>query len=174
MPLGRVSRGQLWRALNTSCGMLMRMGQACTQRMHMVHIHTQGVEVTSSSMPRAAMRRNLRGSMSSSPEAGQPAVHAPQVRHRSRLPPSGSSAATRSLKVFPPGFSRREGVMVVSGITGLQMIGGRGGGGPAPRGTALQLHSSWHYFYNNNTSDIFFTKSYPSMCVSLWKNRLLP
>ena len=49
-------------------------------------------------MPRAAMRRNLRGSMFSNPVAGQPDEQAPQVRQRLRLPPSGSSCFTLSMK----------------------------------------------------------------------------
>jgi hypothetical protein len=55
---------------------------------HGAHPHPGGGG-TSSSIPRAHMRRNLRGSMSASPVAGQPETQAPQVRQRLRLPPSG-------------------------------------------------------------------------------------
>jgi len=62
-------------------------------------------ERISSSIPSAAIRRNFRGSIPSSPVAGQPEEQAPQVRQRFKLPPSGSSALTWSMKVdrfFPP------------------------------------------------------------------------
>ena len=81
MPRGRVSRGQARRASYTNWGMLICMGQLATQRMHILHCHTQGVRVTSSSMPNEAMRTNLRGSISSSPVAGHEAEQAPQDRH---------------------------------------------------------------------------------------------
>ena len=51
-------------------------------------------------MPRAAMRRNLRGSMPSRPVAGQPDEQAPQVRQRLRFPPSGSSCFTLSMNML--------------------------------------------------------------------------
>ena len=52
------------------------------------------------SSPSAAMRRNLRGSMPSRPVAGHPEEHAPQVRQRFRLPPSGRISFTLSKKVL--------------------------------------------------------------------------
>ena len=63
IPRGRSSRGQDCRMLKTNWGMLTFMGQACTQRVHMLHIQAQGVFFSSSSIPRAAMRTTLRGSM---------------------------------------------------------------------------------------------------------------
>src|SRR6056297_3473287 len=70
------------------------------QRWHMVQCHTQGVEVISSSNPNAAMRRNFRGSIPSSPVAGQPEEHAPHVRQRFKFPPSGRISFTLSIKVL--------------------------------------------------------------------------
>jgi len=66
----------------------------------MVHIHTQSDLTISSSMPRAAMRRNFRGSILSSPVAGHPAEHAPQVKQAFKLPPSGSNFLTLSRKIL--------------------------------------------------------------------------
>ncbi len=81
MPLGFLSRGQLARSAYTRPGISTCMGHTRTQRKHMVHIQTHGVDNSSSSRPRAAMRNSLRGSMPARPEAGQPLLHAPQVMH---------------------------------------------------------------------------------------------
>jgi hypothetical protein len=67
------------------------------QRWHMVQRPTPtGVEVISSSWPRAAMRRNLRGSMPPASPVGRtpPEAHRPQVRHRSRFASLGRSSLT--------------------------------------------------------------------------------
>jgi hypothetical protein len=88
------SRGQLARMLYTSLGMSTFMGQAFTQRVHMVQTQAHGVLAISSSRPRTSMRTSLRGSISKSSEAGQPAVQVPQVRHKSKL------AAGTSLPAF--------------------------------------------------------------------------
>jgi hypothetical protein len=66
----------------------------------MVHIHTQGVLRISSSMPKAAILRNFRGSISSKPVAGHPEEQAPQVKQRLRFPPSGRSFLTLSKKTL--------------------------------------------------------------------------
>jgi hypothetical protein len=66
----------------------------------MVHIQAQFDFNISSSNPRAAMRKNFRGSIPSSPVAGHPEEHAPQVRHRFRFPPSGSISITLSMKIL--------------------------------------------------------------------------
>jgi hypothetical protein len=66
----------------------------------MVQHHAQLEFRISSSRPRAAMRRNFLGSISSRPVAGQPEEQSPQVRHRFRFPPSGKSPMTWSLKVL--------------------------------------------------------------------------
>ena len=82
----------------------------------MVHIHTQGVLVTSSSRPNAANRRNFRGSIPSRPVAGQPEEHAPQVRHKFRFPPSGNNPFTLSMKVLFLSFP------MVTGSIGLYLL----------------------------------------------------
>jgi hypothetical protein len=64
----------------------------------MVHIQTQGDLTASSSIPMAHIRRNFRGSIFSRPVAGQPEAHAPQVRHKFRLPSSGRISLTLSIK----------------------------------------------------------------------------
>ena len=66
---------------------------------------TQLVLKISSSIPSAAILKNFLGSIFSSPVAGQPEEHAPQVKHRLKLPPSGSRSLTLSMKIlffFPP------------------------------------------------------------------------
>jgi hypothetical protein len=47
-----------------------------------------------------AIRMNLRGSMFSSPEAGQPEEHSPQVRQASKLAPGGSKSSAACLKLI--------------------------------------------------------------------------
>ena len=108
MPEGFFSSGQLPRAKKTSCEMSMFIGQTCWQRLHWVQSQTQGVVDSSSSMPSMAMRMNLRGSIFSSPEAGQPEEQRPQVRQASKLAPLGRSSMAFSLKLMVG--------MVVSGM----------------------------------------------------------
>lgn len=81
IPFGFLSRGQLARSSYTRAGMFTCMGQTSMHRKQMVHIQIQGVDMISSPMPRAAMRSSLRGSIPSSPVAGQQLLHAPQVMH---------------------------------------------------------------------------------------------
>jgi hypothetical protein len=46
------------------------------------------------------MRMNLRGSMFSIPEAGQPEEQSPQLRQASKLAPSGSNSSAAALKLM--------------------------------------------------------------------------
>jgi hypothetical protein len=65
----------------------------------MVHIHGQLDFLISSSIPRAAMRKNFLGSIPSNSVAGHPDEQAPQVRQRFKFPPSGRSSLTLSINV---------------------------------------------------------------------------
>jgi hypothetical protein len=81
----------------------------------MVHIHTQSDFKISSSKPSAAIRKNLRGSISSSPLAGQPEEQVPQVRHRFKFPPSGRISMTLSInRLFfcPPNLIASSAIIV--------------------------------------------------------------
>ncbi len=100
MPAGFASCGQLPRAINTSWEISIFIGQTCWQRRHWVQHQTHGVVDNSSFMPSMAMRMNFLGSMFSIPEAGQPDEQRPQVRHASKLAPSGSSSMAFSLKLM--------------------------------------------------------------------------
>jgi hypothetical protein len=76
------------------------MGQTYKHRWQRLHIHTHGWPEISSSIPRAAIRRNFLGSISSNPVAGHPEEHAPQVRQRFKLPPWGNNSFTLVIKML--------------------------------------------------------------------------
>ncbi len=83
IPLGLFSVGQAPRARPTRTETSMLIGQMYLQRWHCVQVQIHGVVDNSSFMSSMAMRMKRRGSMPSSPEAGQPAEHSPQLRQAS-------------------------------------------------------------------------------------------